>query len=309
MTCAERQPRSNEAAIRAIARRQLGLVTTRQVAAEGMSASAVSRRVASGAWQRVLPGVLRDVMVEPSPAQSALAAVLWADDDALVSHAAAGALLGLDGVTVRVPEIWVPPGRRLRSGFVVVHRGTVDATDRRMVGVIPVTSPARTLVDLAGVLDDEALAAAVEDAVHRGLTTPLALARRLDALGGKGRPGTSRLRRILDDRGAGVAADSRLEVRIWRTLRAVGLAPVRQHPVRVAGRTYRVDLAFPEARLAVEGIGDRYHRSPLHRQHDQRRLADLASVAWTVLPVTWNDVTDDPTGVVDRVRRALAARA
>jgi very-short-patch-repair endonuclease len=115
------------------------------------------------------------------------------------------------------------------------------------------------------------------------------------------------LREILTDRGNQRAAMSRLEVKIWRTLRAKGLTPVRQHPVRCGGTTYYLDCAFPQWRVAVEGFGDKYHRSPRDRKGELRRLADLASVHWRVLPVTWDDITDSPDDVVEQIITTLAA--
>jgi very-short-patch-repair endonuclease len=283
-----------------------------------LSSTAVTRRVSSGVLAPVLPGVFRDVVVPPSTAQDALAAVLWAGGGplapspgvgALASFRASGALYGLDGVVAPQAELWVPPDRRLHHRSVVVHRGEVELVDRRMIGPIPVTSPARTLIDLAAALTEEDLATAVEDAIHRGLTTPQSVARRLDALGGKGRSGAGRLREILRDRGSEAAAASRLEVRIWRTLRAAGMRPIRQHRLRVEDHTYVVDCAFPQWRLAVEGIGDRYHRSPAQRRRDHRRMADLASIHWRILPVTWQDVSEDPQAVVAKVMRSLTAAA
>ncbi|MBM3659159.1 MAG: hypothetical protein FJW95_06605 [Actinobacteria bacterium] len=298
--------------------RQLGLITVAQAGELGMTRKMIARRSTAGEWVRVLPTVYRAALASVTDAQEALAAVLWAGGGplaeprgggAIASHLAAGARLGLDGVVAPKAELWVPGDRRLRHEAVVVHRGDVQPTDRRMVGPIPVTSPARTLIDLAGVLDDEDLEAAVEDAIHRGLTTPQSVSRRLDVLGGRGRPGSGRLREILDDRGAEAAAASRLEVKIWRTVTRAGMRPVRQHPVRVGERAYRVDCAFPPWRLAVEGVGDRYHRSPLQRGRDHRRLADLASVAWRILPVTWREINDVPDEVLARVSRALSDAA
>lgn len=309
---------SNEARIRSLAQRQLGLITVTQAGELGMTRKMISSRSASGEWVRELPGVYRAALAAVTHAQAALAAVLWAGGGplasipgtgALASHLAAGARFGLDGVTAERVELWVPGDRRLRHDSVLVHRGEIEPVDRRMIGPIPVTSPARTLIDLAGALADEDLEAAVEDAIHRGLTTPQSVARRLDALGGRDRPGTGRHREILRDRGAEAAAASRLEVRIWRTLRAAGMRPVRQHRVRVGDRTHLVDCAFPQWRLAVEGVGDRYHRSPVQRRRDHRRLADLASVAWRVLPVTWRDITDAPDAVLARVMQALSDAA
>jgi hypothetical protein len=57
----------------------------------------------------------------------------------------------------------------------------------------------------------------------------------------------------------------------------------------------------------VEGVGDRFHRSPLQRKHDLARLADLASISWRVVPVTWDAITTTPDLVVTKVMGALAA--
>jgi len=286
---------------------QLGLITLDQIRSTGGTRNLASHRVKAGAWERVLPGVYRDTLVVPSLRQWCLAAMLWADTDPVVCFRAAGALLELDGLSAPKPELWVPETSNSRSDLVVVHRGTVAANDRRRLGPIVHTSPARTLVDLAGVLEDEDLNAVVEDALHRGLTTPMSIGRCLDALGGKGRAGTARLRAVLEDRGNQRPTMSRLEVRIWRTLRAKGLSPVRQHAVRCGNATYWLDCAFPQWRVAVEGFGDKFHRSPRKRKRELKRLAELATVHWRVIPVTWDDITDNPDDVVAGIVGTLAA--
>ena len=305
MTLAQREIRCTEEQIRAHALAQFGLITNEQARAAGMSQAAIGRRLGSGRWERVLAGVYRDALVQSTPQQAALGALLWAGPESFVCFQAAGWFWSLDGIVTRRVQLWVP--RNVRSPKVTVHRGEVEPADRRMLGPIRLTSPARTLIDLAGVLDDEDLNAVVEDAIHRGLTTAPAIARRLDAVGGKGRPGSGRLREILDDRGNQRAAASRLEVKIWRVLRAKGLTPVRQHPVRCGDTTYWIDCAFPQWRVSVEGFGDKFHRGARQRKRELRRLADLATVQWRVLPVTWDDITDAPDDVVARVVGSLAA--
>ena len=296
-----------ETQLRSFQAAQFGLITLDQILSAGATRYLARRRIESGAWERVLPGVYRDTLVPPSLRQWCLAAMLWADTDPVVCFRAAGALWQLDGLAAPKPELWVPSTSNARSKLVVVHRGTVALNDRRMLGPITLTSPARTLVDLAAGLDDEDLTAAVEDSIHRGLTTSKSIRRCLDALGGKGRPGSARLRAILDDRGDQRPTMSRLEVRIWRTLRAKGLRPVRQHPVKCGDTTYWIDCAFPQWRVAVEGFGDKFHRSPRSRKRELKRLADLATVAWRVLPVTWDEITDTPDDVVARIVTTLAA--
>jgi very-short-patch-repair endonuclease len=84
------------------------------------------------------------------------------------------------------------------------------------------------------------------------------------------------------------------------------MRPVRQHVVRVGDRCYRIDCAFPRWRLGVEGVGDEFHRGAVQRRRDHTRLAELASVSWRIMPVTWSDITTSPERVVERVVRALA---
>jgi len=66
-------------------------------------------------------------------------------------------------------------------------------------------------------------------------------------------------------------------------------------------------LITNERRLSVEGFGDKFHRSPRQRKHELKRLADLASVHWRVLPVTWDDITNTPDAVVAKIVATLAA--
>ena len=170
---------------------------------------------------------------------------------------------------------------------------------------VPVTSAARTLVDRAGVLDSEALEAALEDALHRGLTTSFAVLRCLDAVGGTGRVGSQHLRNIIAARDDGTL-ESRLEVKVWRLLRLSGLRPVRQYEVRCGGRTYRLDFAWPKLKVAVEADGFSAHGGTrIKFVADRRRTADLVAEEWTVIPVTWDECIDNSGAVIQRVRASL----
>jgi hypothetical protein len=111
--------------------------------------------------------------------QAALAACLWAGDNAVASHRTAGVLWELDGVMEDRVEITVTPPRSPRSPLVIVHRSLqLPRADRVTLGVIPVTSPTRTLIDLAGCLADEDLEAAIECALGRGFVRESALRKR-----------------------------------------------------------------------------------------------------------------------------------
>jgi very-short-patch-repair endonuclease len=173
---------------------------------------------------------------------------------------------------------------------------------------VPVTSPARTLVDLAGMLDEESLEAVVEDFFHRGVTTPLAVQRCLDASGGTGRPGSHLLRALLADRDE-APLELKLEVKLWRLLRKAGMRPVRQFEVRCGGNTYRLDFAWPKLKVAVEGDGYAAHGGRTAFVRDRRRLAALVAAGWMIVPVTWDDVTTRAGAVVETIRAALVQAA
>ncbi len=229
--------------------------------------------------------------------------MLWAGADAVASHATAARLYGFDGPHER-PHIWVPPTRSPKSPFVAVHRGEIARNDRRFRDRVPVTSPARTLVDLASVLDDESLEAAAEDFFHRGVTTPLSVQRCLHATGGTGRAGSRLLGDLLADRDQ-APLERKLEVKIWRLLRKSGLRPVRQFHVRCGAKKYRLDFAWPVLKVAVEGHGFAAHGGRLAHVRDSRRLADLVGAGWRVVPVSWEDCTQYPDEVIRKIRGAL----
>ena len=304
MSSAQRNPVHNEDEFRALLLRQHGLVTAHQARTCGIAAPALSRRVDAGVLERVYPRVYRSTLVPTSVRQSALAAVLWAGPTAIASHATAAELLGIEGAPAGNVELWVPGGSSARAVGLVVHRGTVDAVDRRMRDGIPITSPARTLIDLASCLDRETLEAAVEDVLHRGMTTPAMIERRLDALGGKGRAGAGRLRAVLRTRGS-AALESRLEVKLWAIVRTIVPRPVRQYEVRIESRKYRLDVAWPVLKVAVEADGYVVHGTRRAFVRDRRRLADLVAAGWAVILATWEDCVDDPDALVRRIHAVM----
>jgi very-short-patch-repair endonuclease len=228
-----------------------------------------------------------------------MAASLWGGPGALVSHRAAGVLWELDGVTAPRMEITVPSARRVRSPKLLVHHTTdLIPADRSMVGPIPVTSPLRTLIDLAGCIDADVLELAVEDSFRRGLTRPKQLAWRLEGIGGKGRRGCADLRALLARR-SGVT-DSGWEARLERILVRAGLPrPRRQYQIRQNGRLVaRVDLAYPSYRLAIEYEGVRWHTGSARLDRASERELKLAPLGWHVLHVTKATMKDAPKAVL-----------
>src|SRR5262249_10460557 len=154
-----------------------------------------------------------------------------------------------------VVDLSITDAHRLHAPGIAVHRTTLERIDRITVDNIPCTSATRTIVDLAAQLDDEALETAFESARRLGLTAPNALARRAAALCGRGRPGSTRvarLLRVLEER----PLESKLEVRVARLLRRHGLQPPANQ--FVVGR-YRIDFAWPALLVGLECDGFEHH--------------------------------------------------
>jgi very-short-patch-repair endonuclease len=288
---------------------QHGVFTHADVAEAGLSASAITRRVRAGVWVRVLPGVYRLGGTEPTARTDAMAAVLWAGEGSLISHATAAGAWGIEGVRAHKPELWVPEGHRKRSSLVAVHRGTrLDRADRVVLDGVPITSPTRTLIDVSGRLEDDALLAAMESAFRSGGVTPARLAARLEALRTPGRVGAGRLEALLAARPAGAAAlESRHEAAVWGLLVRSGLPrPERQHWVVAGGNRYRLDFAWPLHMVAVECKGFAFHGGREHFEPGELRTADLISAGWRVVPVTWKHAHTSPDRSVERLTQTLA---
>ena len=278
----------------------------------GMAERTARRRVVAGRWDEVLPSVYRFAGAPESWPQAAMAAVLWAGPGAAASHLTAGRLWGLDGVDVRTVEVTVPRGRGRRCPGVVVHRARLwTSADRTVRGGVPVTTAARTLVDLASALDLSELELALEDALRRHLVNPAWLARRLRQVGGQGRKGSKQLRKWVEARFERTqGTDSALEARVLQLIARFGLPrPLVQYEVDDGDwRLGQFDFAYPEHKLALEAHGQRYHLGVERWEEDQRRASTLAAAGWRLIPLTWDAVVRRPKETAAMLRQALAAR-
>jgi very-short-patch-repair endonuclease len=309
MTAEERTQSDNERELRQLATEQLGVFSRAQALEAGLTTGAITRRVRRGSWERILPHVYGIAGVPSSYRRSAMAAALWAGDGAVVSHGTAGVLWGIDGVRGPRTELWVPSPRNPHAEPVVVHRGErVDRADRTALGTIPMTTPIRTLIDIAGRLENDRLLAAMESVFRQNLGTPERLAARLGALRDSGRPGAGRLASLLEQRGDGRPLESTLEGKVWLLLMRSGLPrPARQHWVTTAGGRYRLDFAWPGRKLALECDGWEHHGNRVAFGKDRERLSEMVAMGWRVLLITWEVGTRQPRRVVRWVEMALAA--
>jgi hypothetical protein len=266
----------------------------------------VHARVQCGLWTRIEPGVYAVHQV-PDPIRPLAVAV--AKLPAVVSHESAAELHGLANVPLGRVVVTVRHRSSNRCLGVVVHEST-DLSPQHIewMADLPVTTVARTVIDLAAVIRPRRYRRVVEDALAARRLGLDELRSRFATLARRGRPGTALLREVLDARGPGhVPVESELEHRLRELLDAAEMpVPVRQFPLPWRTiETGRVDFAYPDHRLLIECDGRRWHTSVDAFQSDRRRdnLAQLAG--WRVLRFTWDDVTGRPGDVLDTLTAAL----
>ena len=232
------------------------------------------------------------------------AAVVACGARAVLSHRSAAAAWAFAEEDEERWHVSVPLGHHPRPPGVRVRQSRrLEPTALTVVRAVPITTPARTIIDLAGELSYEALERVVHDALVRRVTTvPQVLA---EAAGLSGRRGTARLRRMLDDAGVGPTR-SVLEQRFARLCTEAGLPAARRN-VRVAG--FEVDAVWVEERVVVELDGGQFHATPRAFERDRRRDAALAAAGYLVVRITWRRLAEEPAKVVAELRRTLAHRS
>jgi very-short-patch-repair endonuclease len=210
-----------------------------------------------------------------------------------------------------MPEVSVPRGGRYRPAGIRVHESTdLHLAPPVPVRGIPTTSVDRTIVDLGAVVPVGRVHLAVDDARRRGLSDWDPLLTTLVNHARRGRRGVGALRQILGDHYGEVRkTDSGFERLVVTLLVQAGLPrPVVQHWITIGGRSYRIDLAYPEHRLAIElDGGDHLRREQWEADHARQNAVVLT--ARTILRYTWRDYTLEPTRIVTEVRRALQQAA
>ncbi|TWE09956.1 endonuclease domain-containing protein [Rudaeicoccus suwonensis] len=229
------------------------------------------------------------------------AALSLAPRGALLCHATAAELHG--GVVPQTSSIHVGilQGQRVRTGGITAHHYEVLPKTVVVQG-LPVTSTQQTFVDLARCLplvDAVVLGDSFVRRDHSALEQLLTLAREARGRGSRTAIRAAELLRV--------GAESPYETRIRLLMALAGLPePVLQHLVRDArGRiVYRLDLAYPHCRVAVEYDGA-HHATAAQRSVDHQRREDLESVGWRVVVATASDIHSRPELLLTRIRNAL----
>jgi very-short-patch-repair endonuclease len=271
-----------------IASARHGLVTHQQLVAAGVTPHQLRLLLADGSLRQVHATVFRAAGSPPRFEQDLLAATLAADAGAVASHRAALLLWGLvDGP--QPIEVTIRRQQSVHLPSAVVHRSRdLDDAHCTVRHHVPVTKPARTLVDAGAVLSPTMFSSVVELALTHKLVSVHGLRQVLDEVGGRGRNGTGVLRRYLDTRPLGTRpADSVLEPLLARLWRDHGVGPIEFQPtLLLEGRELRPDFLLRIPRLAVEVDGLDCHQGRAALDHDLERQNLLIRHGYLVLRYT-----------------------
>jgi hypothetical protein len=277
-----------------IAAEQLGLFSTGQAIAAGATERVVRTRLHTGRWETVQPRVLRLAGAPVTSHQELLAACMATSATAVASHRAAARLWGLPGFDSGMPEVTVTRHRWHRLRGVRCHETLeLPASDVTRCASIPVTTPTRTLIDVARYAPVPHLEEAVDDALRRGLTTVDRLTARVDDLAAHGRRGIARIRTVLEPRNPAAAVpESVQERRLVRLLQRHGLpSPMLQFEIHDGNRfVARVDAAYPDRRIAIEYDSYMYHGGRRRHEVDLARRNRLEGLGWRVFHATAADL-------------------
>jgi very-short-patch-repair endonuclease len=290
--------------IAAVARRQRGRVSRRQLTQAGVKRDSVRHRVRRGQLHPLEPRVFAVGHAAPVNLGDETTALLAAGAGALLSHTSAAMLWGMLSPRRGPIHLTVPGGRSLDRGAVVTHRARhLAIQDKRSHGGLPVTSPARVLLDIALRATGRDLELAYDRALVEGILRESEVRELLSRTAGRAQ-GTV-LRALVEGHGSGrTVTRSEAEEMFLALIRAAHLPEPRVN-ARVAG--YEVDFHWPQERLIVEIDGFRYHSTRHRFEHDHRKDSALRAAGQAVLRFTPRQLQNESLATVADVARGLVA--
>lgn len=287
-----------------------GVFTTADAVAVGIGPSLLAHRVATGQYLRLGRSLFAIAGSVPTWRRSVLAAVLAAGPHAAASHRTAAELWGLTTRRGAQIEVVVRRWDRVPRPGVRVHESMdLMPKDVAILDAIPVTTAARTVVDL-GAVNRWLVEAALETGLRKELLTLADVEQFVDRVARRGRRGVGVIRPLLEARRHWQAStESALEDLFRRAIDVAGLPQACPQWVvrdRGGGFVCRADFAYPEQRLLIELDSEAHHVDRIAFRRDRDKQNQAALLGWQMLRYTWWDLTERPESVAAEVREALS---
>lgn len=281
----------------ALAEGQNGVVAHWQLLELGVPADVIQYRLAESFLTRLHRGVYAVGRRVLPPNGHRMAAVLSYKPPCVLSHRSAAAVWGIWSSGPRI-EVMLERKSRSHVKIRAHYTARLDPEDVTTKDNIPITSPARTVLDLARTLKPHLLVKAIEEAERRHIFDLMALDRAIARA--PRRSGTRKLQAALAGYRPPPDTRSPLEQRFYELIRSDPTIPEPQSNVLVAG--LEVDFFWPRTRLVVEVDGRGYHSSPRAFETDRVRDAKLARARCPVLRITDERMKTDRAGILTDVR-------
>jgi very-short-patch-repair endonuclease len=293
-----------EERVRELARRQHWVVTYAQLLGLGLSRQAIAWQVRRG---RLLPlhrGVYLVENALPPPLAAETAALLAVGKGAVLSHRTAAHLHNLLPHPANPVHVTVGRARAQRPGLRIHRAATLGRADVVRRHGLPLTSPARTILDMSATLTRDELEPLVAEAQRRHRVSDHALRDQLTR--NPARPGTPLLRALVEAPNGPAFTRSRAERKLLRLIRAARLPPPRAC-AQVGG--FEVDLLWPDQRLVVEFDSFTFHGDRAAFERDRHRDGVLQALGYAVVRITWRQLVGEPEAVVALIARMLERRS
>ncbi|MGN6274934.1 MAG: DUF559 domain-containing protein [Solirubrobacterales bacterium] len=298
------------AAVAHLAARQHGVVSRAQLRGLGMSDDVMKGEIVAARLHRIFRGNYALGHPNVNKQGRLRAATLACGAGTVISHRSAAALLGLIDKGPVVIDVIAPGERGRRIDGVRFHRVRPPRPDEvGTVSGIPCTSPARTLVDLAGVSGAWTLRSAFERAAQRRELDISAI----EAAADPGRRGVRSLLTLVNEwRSAAPIAEkgrlkSPLEAKVLPLLVRRNLpTPLLNAPVAIENGRIEVDFLWPDHRLVVEADSRDFHSTHLAFERDRRRDRELLRAGYATLRVTHRQAEKEADAVADAIASRLS---
>ena len=295
-----------EAAIRALVVRQHGVVARMQLIDLGLTGRAIEHRLETGRIEAVHRSVYAWSRTLLSFEGRCMAAVLAVGPDAVVSHQSAAALWGIRPGRGDPIHVTAPRKIKRREG-IATHTAPLAPDERCENRGIPLTSPARTIFDMAAILKPQPLGRAIREADFLRLSGGPSLAVLSERY--PGRAGAPAIRATLD-RGPGPPTRNELEEMFLALIEDEGLPrPEVNAVIELANSHPEPDFVWRAERLVVELDGYQSHGTRHAFEDDRERDRLLQAAGWRVVRITWRQLRDARAAVARDLRRLLAAGA
>jgi hypothetical protein len=284
------QPTSRDAGLAKLAENQRGVVAWYQLARLGFGSSAIERRVSASRLHRIHRGVYAVGHSALSTEGKLMAAVLACGPGAVLSHRHAAELWGIQRTSRPAIDVTTTRNIRARRGIAPHRVKGIERADRTIRHGIPVTSVARTLLDLAEVVPRRRLERAVDEAERRRLFD----LKQIDAVVKRnpGRRGLKPLKSVIENATEPPLTKSELE-HLFADFCIEHDLPLPAYNAIVEG--YEVDAAWIDRKLIVELDSWRWHGGREAFETDRERDAALQLAHYRVIRVTWRRLTRDAT--------------